>query len=275
MKIQKGKKKLLPQSPCNPSAGNMLECFLLLFVPIPNVWFLLWVGLWWLSHCDTDTYVGRKALILSYWSVNHSHPSCHLPQHSRYSLPPIGRALLQENYASLAWSSKLSLPFSITDDGRSCRIMFHSKACPLMTVVVILLLYSALLFPITLSAVLEALRTHVTWTRNLHVTALCTLRGKSIILPGSSQVNREETAEEHFLTKSICFCLLLSCFWSTCRSVTLLLGSCFPYWDVTLVATFEPSSDQRVNSKGYWEGKWWYLKPRELMSAGEALGIRI
>lgn len=116
-----------------------------------------------------------------------------------------------------------------------------SKAFPLMTVVVILLPSSALLFPIALSAVLDALRTHVTWRRNLHVTALCTLRGKSTILPGSSQVYREETAEGHFHTKSICFCLMLGCFWSTCRSVTPLLGWCFPYWDVTVVATFEPS----------------------------------
>lgn len=109
-----------------------------------------------------------------------------------------------------------------------------------MTVVVIWLPSPSLLFPITLSAVLETLATHVTWRRNLHVTALCTLRGKSTLL----QVYREETAEGHFHTKSICFCLPLGCFWSTCRSLTPLLGWCFPYWDVTFVAfvvTFKPS----------------------------------
>lgn len=57
----------------------MLECFLVFFVPILS-WFLQWVGPWRLSHYNQGPYVGRKAMVLSHWSVkltvlqNPSHP---------------------------------------------------------------------------------------------------------------------------------------------------------------------------------------------------------
>lgn len=141
------------------------------------------------------------------------------------------------------------------------------KAFSPMTVVVIWLPSSALLFPATLSAALEALKTHVTWRINLHVTALCILRGKSIIFPGSLWVYREETAERHFHTKSICFGLLFGCFWSTCKPVLQMshLRQLKPLNSAKTRGKTQKSTDK-------WNGDVW--KPRELMSAEEALGIR-
>lgn len=131
-RYKKEKKNLLLNPPCNSSIGSMLEYFLLLFIPIPNAWFLLWVDSWWLSLYKVVKYVGRKALIPYTWSMNCSHSSCHLLQRGRCPLPPTGKALLQENYASLAWSSKLPLPLSITDDGRSRRVMSQLVAARLI-----------------------------------------------------------------------------------------------------------------------------------------------
>lgn len=192
---------------------------------------------------------------------NRGHRPCHLPQHGRYSLPPCkspsprklclpgtnfkASTALQHNRWWLAMQNHVS----------ACghRIKNIIKAFPLMSVVVIWFPSCALFFPITLSAALEALKTHVMWRRNLHVTALCTLRGKSTIFPGSSQVYREETAERHFHTKSVCFCLPFGCFWSTCRSV---LGMSH-LWQLK---PLDPAKTKRENSKGYWEGKLWCLK---------------
>ena len=86
-----------------------------------------------------------------------------------------------------------------------------------MTAVVICLPFFALLSPITLPAALAAMRTHATWRRNSHMMVLHTLRGKSAVLPGSTQVYRWEAAEGDVAIKSICFCLLLCYFWSISR----------------------------------------------------------
>lgn len=86
--------------------------------------------------------------------------------------------------------------------------------------------------PLPPPAASAILRTPSTWRRNPHMTACHTLRGESAVLPGSSQVYREETVEGDFHNKSDCFCLLFYCFWSTFRSFTSL---CIPYRDVTLV----------------------------------------
>lgn len=86
-----------------------------------------------------------------------------------------------------------------------------------MTAVVICLPFFALLSPITLPEALAAMRTHAIWRRNSHMTVLCTLRGKSAVLPRSTQVYRREVAEGDVAIKSICFCLLLCYFWSISR----------------------------------------------------------
>lgn len=66
---------------------------------------------------------------------------------------PHARAFLQENFASLAPSLKLPLPFCITDDSWPCRVMSQlvatvliKRASPLVTVVVTWLSFSAILF---------------------------------------------------------------------------------------------------------------------------------
>lgn len=81
------------------------------FVPIPSVWFLLWVGPRWLSHYNP----GPFPMVSESGGFPGIPSSGHLP-HPQY------RGLLWENYAFLAPGAKPPLPFRTTDVGWSYRV---------------------------------------------------------------------------------------------------------------------------------------------------------
>lgn len=146
LKNEDAKRKRKPfNPPCNSSTGNTSECFVLLFLPISNVWFLLWMVSWWLSHYTPDIYVGTKALIPSYWSVNHNHPSSHLPQHKSILCSPCkGCSPRELRFPGMKFKASPAIQHNtrwwvMQNHVPACghKVNNISKAFPLMTVVVI------------------------------------------------------------------------------------------------------------------------------------------